>query len=236
MPDDSRLTTDGSDLLVARLIGRIVHDFNNPLAAIVGFADLLRNPMLSAEKQERYVKRIYEQSVRLSQLVETMSFYSSLPEPVLVPIDLGRTVRDLCSLREAGIEAIGWELENCDPNGLLVVGDKSIVVRILQSLLNNSEQAYKESGQDDRRTLIRCGREANLGFLEVLDSGPGIPQGDEEKIFDPFYTTRRSGGLGLGLTVARSLAVRLEGSLRLVRSENQEYSGAHFRLSLPFSE
>ena len=54
MPDDSRLTTDGSDLLVARLIGRIVHDFNTPLAAIVGFADLLRNPMLSAEKQERY--------------------------------------------------------------------------------------------------------------------------------------------------------------------------------------
>jgi signal transduction histidine kinase len=72
--------------------------------------------------------------------------------------------------------------------------------------------------------------------VDVLDSGPGVPPEDREEIFAPFFSTRRSGGLGLGLTVSRGLMERMGGSLKLVTDESHELPGALFRLSLPEAE
>jgi len=219
--------------VVARLLGRIVHDFNNPLAAILGFSDLLRNPKLMPEKREKYISRIYEQAVKLSQLVENMSYFSAMPSVEAVRLNLGRTVQDFCALRKTGIASSGIELSVEAAAEVKVVGDRAAVARILHSLLNNVEQAFKENPQIKKKAAsVHCFSGDGVGVVEVGDSGPGIPTDEALRVFDPFYSTRRAGGLGLGLTVSRRLAEGMNGTLELLPSPSP-LGGALFRLTLP---
>jgi signal transduction histidine kinase len=220
--------------LIAKLVGRIVHDFNNPLAAILGFADLLRNPGLTPEKRERYVGRVYEQAQKLSQLVETMAWFATMPPAQAEKLDLARLVQDVFALREGGMHAAGIALARELPGKpVTVTGDKAALARAINALLNNVEQAFKESPQEDRRAILCCGSGNGEGFVDVADSGGGIPAGMDEQVFEPFFTTRRSGGLGLGLTVARTLLKRQGGNLVLRREGVAGFGGACFRLTLP---
>lgn len=233
--DGKLLLDDQSNELLSKLLGRIVHDFNNPLAAIIGFADLMRNPRLAPEKRERYVKRIYEQAVKLSQLVETMSYFSAVPEAHVAPFNLQRAVADVVSLRQGGIEGSGVKFVFEAPPELQVLGDRSGLSRILHALLNNAEQVFRENPlMEHREIAVRCGSDGNGGYLEVEDSGPGIPGESSVHIFEPFFSLRRSGGLGLGLTISRSLAGKMGGKLTLMAPDGP-LRGARFRLSLPLA-
>lgn len=223
------------DEAFSRLLGRIVHDFNNPLAAIIGFADLLKNPNLVPEKRERYVARIYEQAVKLSQLVENMAFFSAIPVPSLVPTSLSRTVSDVCTLRTGGFLGLGIELRACIPAGdVTVLADRPAIVRILHSLLNNAEQVYKENPSLANKVVeVRCATGPQGGLVDVVDGGTGVPEEHRERIFEPFFSTRRSGGLGLGLSVSRGLARQMHGDLVVLPDNDPGPGGAAFRLSLP---
>jgi signal transduction histidine kinase len=234
MVGDGKLQLDDkSDELLSKLLGRIVHDFNNPLAAIIGFADLMRNPRLAPEKRERYVKRIYEQAVKLSQLVETMSYFSAVPDAHVASFNLQRAVADVVSLRQGGIEGGGLKFAFEAPDVLQVSGDRTGMSRILHALLNNAEQVFRENPlMEQREIAVRCGRDDNWGYLEVEDSGPGVPGESKNRIFEPFFSLRRSGGLGLGLTISHTLAEKMGGKLTLMPSDGP-LSGARFRLTLP---
>jgi len=223
--------------LVSRLLGRIVHDFNNPLAAIIGFADLLRNPGITPEKRERYVARIYEQSARLSQLVENMSFFSTAPEPQLSTFNLARVVADVFTLRQGSFQANSIDLAYGMPSEeVLVSGDRTAVSRVVHTLLNNCEQVFKEHpGTRRRATAVACREEEGFGVVDVVDSGPGVPQDIAARIFDPFFSTRRSGGLGLGLSIARGLVNKMGGTLELTPDPEAPLEGALFRLRLPLA-
>ena len=234
MGDQGKRKLDGnSSEMMSRLVARIVHDFNNPLAAIIGFADLLKNPNVSAEKKARYVSRIYEQASKLSLMVENMSAFSSVPTPQNRRFDLGRTVMDLYALRVDGFQAAGIRFAREIPDEPLhVFGDRAVASRVLNSLLTNVEQVFKENPSEEKEVLIRCGISDGAGTVDLFDNGPGVSPGTEETIFDPFVSTRRSGGLGLGLSVSRSLAERMEGTLELVREPDPPLCGAHFRFRL----
>jgi signal transduction histidine kinase len=234
--ENSNLLLGGNpDQSFSRLLGRIVHDFNNPLAAIIGFADLLKNPNLPPEKRERYVTRVYEQAVKLSQLVENMAFFSAIPAPVLGRMPLSRTLADVCSLRTGGFQGLGIELRTGVANGEVdVVADRSAVARILHSLLNNAEQVFKENPSVERKVVeLRFRSTSEGGQIDIADSGTGVPDEIRERIFEPFFTTRRSGGLGLGLTVSRGLARQMGGNLELLDGRDAALGGAVFRITLP---
>jgi len=224
----------GPDETLSRLLGRIVHDFNNPLAAIIGFADLLKNPSLAPEKRERYIARIYEQAVKLSQLVENMAFFSAIPPPSLSPVSLSRVVADVCSLRGGGFQGLGIVLRpSIGDQEVTVMADRAAVVRIVHSLLNNAEQVFKENPTLSRREVeVRCSPGPDGGQLDVADSGHGVPEELRERIFEPFFSTRRSGGLGLGLSVSQGLAQQMNGSLVVLPDNDRELGGAVFRLLL----
>ncbi len=239
MSGGSKVLLDkNSSEILSKLLGRIVHDFNNPLAAIIGFADLLRNPNLAPDKQARYVSRVYEQAVKLSQLVETMSYFSSSPEPAVAPIHLGRTVGEILTLREGGLTGAGIRVRTELPaEDFMVHGDRSAIGRILHALLNNAEQVFKENPLAEVREIgVFARREGDFGVVEVVDSGPGVPEDVAPYIFEPFYSTRRSGGLGLGLTISRGLAERMGGGLEQTQGANAPLTGALFCLRLPVAD
>jgi signal transduction histidine kinase len=239
MGGTGKLLQDKSTAAVlSNLLGRIVHDFNNPLAAIIGFADLLRNPQLPLEKRTRYVERILEQASKMAQLVETMSQFSGSPTPAIGPVILGRTVRENCALRESSFLAARITLHtDIDLDERTVEAERGAIDKILHALLNNSEQVFRENPLvTDREVWVRC-TETEAGIaVDVTDNGPGVPEETSLDIFEPFFSTRRSGGLGLGLTIGRTLAEQMGGTLELIRKHNNPGSGACFRLTLPFTK
>jgi len=223
--------------LLSRLLARIVHDFNNPLAAILGFSDLLKNPELAEEKKLRYVQRVHEQASRLSQLVEMMSDFSTLPACQPTPMKLDRVVRDALSLRQGGFRALLLNVETeFQHEQIAVVGDRNACLKIISCLLNNLEQVFKEHPDLERRAMVRCGIQDDVGFLDVADAGPGVDESIREEIFEAFFSTRRSGGLGLGLTVSRSLAREMGGDLVLMEPGSCALGGACFRMTLPLEK
>lgn len=226
--------TEETTLLVSRLVGRIVHDFNNPLAAIIGFADLLKNPNIKPEKQERYVNRIHEQAVKLGDMVENMATFTAVPAPELSVQDVRRLTADVHALRCGTMERSGTTLTlRCPDEPVMAMADRAIVSRILNSLLNNVEQTFKENPEGERRALLECGQSDKGPYIAVGDSGPGIDADISEQVFEPFFSTRKSGGLGLGLTVSNGLAGKLGGDLVLAQSTEHEYQGARLVLHLP---
>ena len=229
------LLDDQSSAILARLLGRIVHDFNNPLAAIIGFSDLLKNPKVVPAKRERYVNRIYEQAIKLSELVDAMASFSTRPELQVLPLDLSRTVSEVVSLREVRVQDAGLELvlEGLD-RAVMVSGDRNGIGRIICALLDNAEQVFKENPVlENRRIGIFCRAAEEGGEVLVADSGSGVPIEQCNDIFEPFFSTRRSGGLGLGLTLARQFADKMGGMLELLTAAGEPFGGAVFRLHLP---
>ncbi|MFH1532708.1 MAG: HAMP domain-containing sensor histidine kinase [Pseudomonadota bacterium] len=222
--------------LVEKLIRRIVHDLSNPLSAVVGFAELLSYPSVSEEKRRRYVHLILEQATRARQIIDTMSQFGDLPDPQIEDVDLNPAVRTAVSLRQAiqrtaNIE-ITLDLVGCDV--LMVRADRQYIGRILMNLLLNAEQAFKEQGASERRLLIRTLVVDDTAQVLVADSGKGVADEIRDRVFEPFFSGRKSGGLGLGLHVSRSVAQRMGCDLVLLDAPvSPEWPGAGFLFTLP---
>jgi len=102
--------------------------------------------------------------------------------------------------------------------------------QILLNLIRNAIDAMSSSPPDARRLRLKTSFDGHSTVLiSVQDSGPGIPAGDQERIFDPFYTTKHD-GMGLGLAISSTLVERQGGKLRLVKSDS---SGSIFELDMP---
>lgn len=236
---DGKLLEDGAAVdVLSNLLGRIVHDFNNPLAAIIGFADLLRNPNLALDKRSRYVERISEQATKMAQLVETMSHFSGGTALDIGSVALGKAVRETCSLLEPGLTGARIELRLADVvQECVVAAERRALGRILHVLLTNAEQVFRENPLLPERTVwVEMGALADGAYVDVTDSGTGVPADLDATIFEPFFSTRRSGGLGLGLAIGRSLAEQMGGSLELRAEHDKPGGGACFRLILPLAK
>lgn len=223
--------------LVEKLIRRIVHDLSNPLAAVVGFAELLTYPGVPEEKRSRYVQLILEQATRARHIIDTMSQFGDIPPPLVDELSVQTSVRTALSLRQVNQKAAGIEatVEVVGPDPV-AVADRHHLGRILMNLLVNAEQAFKEQSTEQKRILVRIREVSDRAEILVADSAGGVPAALGETVFEPFVSGRRSGGLGLGLHVSRHVARRMGGDLVLLPSEPATpWPGARFVLTLPMA-
>ena len=213
------------------------HELRTPLNAIIGYSDLLLMgvPNGVPDPARRQIERIRSASTSLLYLVEEVLSFSRVEagkEDIRIsPVDLGTVVRDCVAMIEPLASEKGLTLEiRLDREPLKVVTDERKVRQILTNLLSNAVK-FTESGSIDVFAHEMSGEIA----IEVRDTGIGISPENLDRIFDPFWqveqsATRRFGGTGLGLGVARKLAKLLEGRLE-VKSEVDE--GSVFTLVLP---
>ena len=221
-----------------RFVSAVTHELRTPLTTLQLYLDMLMNGLVRDEKQRgEYIQTLNAEADRLSRLVGNVLDYSRLENqrPRLNRVRVAGT--DLLTQ----IEAV-WQgrckdaekeliVENALEPGAALVTDLELVQQILSNLLDN---ACKHSrGAPDRRILLKVVAESRRLVFEVSDHGRGVPKRERRSIFRAFRRGRDSevtGGVGLGLALARRWANLLGGDLTL---RPTAAGGACFRLALP---
>ncbi len=215
---------------VGRLAAGIAHEIGNPLAAVKGYLRLLQDGLPPAQSADALARSARELDRIHATIQQLLAYARSGAEPsrptgrfALAPLleEALSLARGHPALRGVRLDS---ELTNPD---LTAVGHPGSVGPIVVNLLLNAGHAVGPGGT----VRVRCKQEEPFVVVEVEDDGPGVPEGSEELIFDPFFSTKAPGeGTGLGLAVSRSLAEAMGGLLEL---DLDHRSGARFRLRLP---
>ncbi len=218
----------GQIAAVGRLAASIAHDLRNPLAAVVGGSEMIAEFDLPPDQMKQTAGHIHKAARRMEQLLSEVGQVARA-EP-------GRRV--LCTANEMIAAAAESQMEKSKARkvmirqsvaaGLSVRCERSRVERVLINLIANALEVLPEGGE----IAIDARRAGDAVVIEVSDNGPGVPAEIRSKLFQPFVTSGKRNGLGLGLALARQTMLDHGGDLELVASEK----GARFRLRLPAAE
>lgn len=228
------LLTTQRQLLASQksLLANASHELRSPLARIRMGLELMSGPVSAVTPAFR--EEISRNVAELDQLVDEILLASRLDAR---EADLGTVESiDLAGLAAEESARVGATLELPDgPAGLAVPGVAKLLRRLLRNLLENARRYGGAAGVAGVGDIVvvtrRAGQEV---LLQVCDRGPGVPESQRERIFEPFYrlpgASEREGGVGLGLALVKSIAERHGGS---VRCEPREGGGARFTVRLP---
>lgn len=223
---------------LGQLVSGIAHELNNPLTAIMGYAQLLLGHGLQPS-QFTEAKNVYNEAERARRIVKNLLYFARENKPERTRVDVNEIVERTIALRsyELRVENI---IVECDlaPGLPHTMADPYQLQQVILNLVVNAEQALLED-RGHGRVWIRTrhsfhgtghhSRESIL--LEVSDDGPGIPPAIASRIFDPFFTTKAAGlGTGLGLSIVYGIVHQHGGE---VTFENRPGGGAKFAVELP---
>jgi len=215
---------------VGQLVSGVAHEVNNPLTAILGFADLLmENPTVpSAAKNDLRV--ILQEAQRTKQIVQNLLSFARQMPPQRRPLQLNGILSRTIQLRAYDFSSHGIEIiEHFHSNLPEVVGDSHQLQQVFLNIINNAYDAVRETGRPPRIEIMTSssGEFAEVSFR---DNGHGILH--PERIFDPFFTTKEVGkGTGLGLSICYGIVREHAGEIFC--HNNDDGPGATFIVRLP---
>lgn len=227
---------------IGQLAAGMTHEIRNPLGAIKGTAEILRDDFPPGHPKAEFLQILLRETDRLNRVVEDFLGYSRQREAKAEEgaADLGALVGETAALLDSQARKGGVTVQVQVPAGLLVRGSPDQLKQTVLNLLLNAVQATPTGGgvrvQGERRPGKVQGAEyreveGELGVLTIDDDGPGIPPEDLSRVFDPFFTTKDE-GTGLGLAISQRIAEAHGGRLDV---ETRPEGGARFTLTLPLT-
>ena len=215
---------------VGQLVSGVAHEVNNPLTAILGFADLLlENPDLP-DTARKDIRVILQEAQRTKQIVQNLLSFARQMPPQRNPVQLNLILRRTIQLRSYDFASHGVDVvEHLDENLPEVIGDAHQLQQVFLNILNNAYDAVHEIGRPARIEIMttKAGDAVEVSFC---DNGNGISHPD--RIFDPFFTTKEVGkGTGLGLSICYGIVKEHGGEI--LCHNNPNGIGATFIVRFP---
>ena len=213
---------------LGQLAAGAAHEINNPLAAILGYSDLLADDPTLPEKARGTAGKIRDQARRTKTLVANLLRFARQVPPERTLLDINTVVTNAVQLRALDLRTsksrVEMQLESVLPG---VRGDGNQLLQVFFNIINNALDAM-EAGQGGVLTIKTIRDRGNVVIL-FTDTGPGIK--DPQRVFDPFYTTKPVGkGTGLGLSICFGILQEHAGKILCY---NSQQGGAVFRVELP---
>jgi signal transduction histidine kinase len=218
------------DVARKEFIATASHELRTPIFSLAGFVELLQDEDLDEETRREFLETMSEQVARLQKLSVDLLDLSRLDagsvELHAEPVDLSELARSVVNEFTPALADHGTDLEMRLPTqGPEALCDPVRVAQIVRILLDNALRHTPAGTQ----VTVGASRVNGTAGLTVTDSGPGLPNDSEIKVFERFYTGDAARGAGLGLAIARELAERMHGRLRV----NSASRGTAFTLELP---
>ena len=225
---------------VDRMVSSIGHELNNPLSGIRGAAQLLSRKLRDDPDLANYGSMIVRQSDRMAELIRGLMKLEA-PPPAFEPVNIHRILTEVILLERAAADALGVRVvTEFDPSLPEVHGHGDQLQQLFLNIMKNAVRAAPK-GDGRVRVLTRMensfyvetgSRRIRYIAVEIIDNGPGFDDATKRRLFTPFFS-RSSGGHGLGLSIARNIAIAHGGR---IQAENAEEGGARFRVNLPVAE
>lgn len=219
---------------LGEMASSIAHEINQPLAAIVSFADASRKLIETGEDDAKTIdhalQQISGQGQRAGEIIRRLRQFVRKREPNHSSVDVNDLIQAAADMTAHDAERHGISLDlELDHRPLDALVDRLQIEQLILNLMRNSLEAINESGASNGAIEVRSRRNGKEIEVEVVDNGPGINPAEMPKVFEPFYTTKTK-GTGLGLSISRSIAEAHGGSLTFKPNED---GGVTFSLALP---
>ena len=213
---------------LGQLAAGAAHEINNPLAAILGFSDLLADDPAIPEKARATAAKIRDQARRTKTLVGNLLSFARQVPPERTLLDINTVVNNAVQLRALDLRSsttrVEMQLESVLPG---VRGDGNQLMQVFFNIISNALDAM-EAANGGVLTIKTIRDRSNVVIL-FSDNGPGIKE--PHRVFDPFYTTKPVGkGTGLGLSICFGIVQEHSGKILCY---NRQEGGAVFRVELP---
>jgi PAS domain S-box-containing protein len=216
---------------MGQMLAGVAHELNNPLTAILGVTELVRERPGLDDAMKRQLDLTHRQARRAARIVQNLLEFSRPASPQKKTVDLSTIIERTLQLHEHSLRRNQVQVDFSPRVDLpQVVGDANQLIQVFLNLISNAEQAIREV-RDSGRIQVRLAAIGGNVVATVQDDGVGISPEAMPKLFDPFYTTKRpGGGTGLGLSICLSI-IREHGGT--IQAESLPGGGSAFRVFLP---
>lgn len=213
---------------LGRLTADIAHEIRNPLTAIGGFGRRLQKSD-SPEKQKIYADILVSEADRLERVLNDVLIYSRDARFQFKKMVINDVIKNSIRLFDDICRDQSVVIEKCFNAQLPILIEEDQVVQAAQNLISNAVDAMPDGGTLTLSTDIELVNNVNFVVFRVIDTGPGIPADQMNRVFDPFYTTKRIGkGTGLGLAITRKIIEEHGGFIKAHRSNDGQAVSLYF--------
>jgi two-component system NtrC family sensor kinase len=221
------------------LAAGVAHEINNPLAVILGFSDLLREKFQEGSSEEEDLKIIEDNANHAKRIVENLLSFARITEGLEDRVDVNGALKTVTGIVQNTLMTKKVRfLSDIEDNLPPVVGDAREFQQVVFNLVNNSVAAMDEEGGT---LTVKAWAENARVFVQVKDTGTGIPERIRGQIFDPFFTTKKVGqGTGLGLSLCYGIVQKYGGRIEFSSVSREDEpdvpSGTTFTVIMPVYE
>jgi signal transduction histidine kinase len=216
---------------MGQMVSEIAHQLNNPLVGVINLAELAEREIGNPARVKELLGQVRSAGEQCREYVQRVLQLSQLTRSERQPTDISQLARDTVAFFQQSLGSHQSVIIEAPPESLISDVDENLVRNALFNLIHNASQV--DPNGTIAVSVTREQREGRSGVsIAVSDHGPGFPPESADKLFTPFFTTRR-GGTGLGLSIAQHIAILHGGT---ISAENRPEGGASFTLWLPTIE
>lgn len=214
---------------------QMAHEINTPLSSMKLNLQYLqriaaREGHVSLTQMDAIGNALIQQIDNLSEIASIFGEYAQLPKPNNVVVSLNKMVQH-AYVTFNDHKSIHLEID-LPKHDIQILGDENCILRTLNNLLKNAIQAIPSERLGIVRILLSMDESSKMAILKVMDNGKGIPEDERSKIFEPHFTTKKS-GMGLGLAIVKNIIDSMNGDIFFHSSLDR---GTVFIIELPMYE